>query len=321
MILITGGAGYIGSHANKLFSKTYPTLVYDNLVYGHREFVKWGSFVEGDLSDSIKLESIFQKNQIDAVIHFAAYAYVGESVSDPAKYYNNNVVNTIKLLDCVRKYGCDKLVFSSSCTVYGIPESNPITEDMPKNPISPYGQTKHMIEMIIEDYARAYGLKYAVLRYFNAAGADPDGDIGEKHDPETHLIPLVLDVANGKRDSIKVFGSDYKTLDGTCVRDYIHVSDLADAHLKAYEYLKSGGESFFVNLGNNIGYSVKEIIETAKKITGKEIQVKEIERRPGDPDELVGGNKKAKDILGWEPQYGIEKILEHAWNWHQKARI
>jgi UDP-glucose 4-epimerase len=320
MILITGGAGYIGSCVNKLFScEGYETIVYDNLVYGHKSFVKWGEFIHANLSDADTLNSVFDTHEIDAVIHLAAYAYVGESVDNPSKYYNNNVINTIRLLDAMRSHNCNKLVFSSSCTVYGVPESNPIAEDMPKNPISPYGRTKRMIEMIIEDYAHAYGLKYAILRYFNAAGGDPDSEIGEWHVPETHLIPLVLDAAAGVRASIQVYGTDYSTSDGTCIRDYIDVTDLADAHLKALRYLNAGNDSIEVNLGNNEGYSVIDIIDMVKKVTGKSFRVDSITRRSGDPDELVGSNLKAKDVLGWFPKYNLESIVSHAWNWYQKS--
>ena len=278
-----------------------------------------GGFIQADLSDEKALNEAFEQHGIEAVIHFAAYAYVGESVADPAKYYNNNVINTIKLLDIMTKHRCNKLVFSSSCTVYGVPACNPITEEMNKVPISPYGRTKRMIEMIIEDYTRAYGLKYAVLRYFNAAGADPDGEIGELHDPETHLIPLVLDAAIGKRDCVQIYGNDYATPDGTCIRDYIHVEDLADAHLKAYQHLKSDKDNFFLNLGNSRGYSVLDVINTVKKVTGRNIKIDNIARRPGDPDELIGSNEKAKEILGWSPKYSLDDIVSHAWNWHVKV--
>lgn len=319
-ILICGGAGYIGSNINKLLSqKGYDTIVFDNLVYGHREFVKWGRFIQGDLSDTAVINRVFDENKIDAVFHFAAYAYVGESVKEPAKYYHNNVTCTLNLLEAMRKHGCDKIVFSSTCATYGVPETVPITEDMPQNPINPYGATKLMVERIFKDYATAYGLKFAVLRYFNAAGADPDGEIGEWHNPETHLIPLVLDAASGARESIKVFGTDYPTPDGTCVRDYIHVYDLATAHLLALEHLNHGGKSDFFNLGNAKGTSVLEVIEAVKKVTGKTFRVDYDPRRPGDPPMLVGSSEKATTVLGWEPKYAdIESIVTHAWNWYQK---
>lgn len=319
-ILICGGAGYIGSNINKLLTrKGYDTIVFDNLVYGHREFVKWGRFIQGDLSDTAAINRVFDENKIDAVFHFAAYAYVGESVKEPAKYYHNNVTCTLNLLEAMRKHGCDKIVFSSTCATYGIPETVPITEDMPQNPINPYGATKLMVERIFKDYATAYGLKFAVLRYFNAAGADPDGEIGEWHNPETHLIPLVLDAASGARESIKVFGTDYPTPDGTCVRDYIHVYDLATAHLLALEHLNHGGKSDFFNLGNAKGTSVLEVIEAVKKVTGKTFRADYDPRRPGDPPMLVGSSEKATTVLGWEPKYAdIESIVTHAWNWYQK---
>lgn len=322
-ILICGGAGYIGSHINKLLSqKGYETVVFDNLVYGHREAVKWGTFVQGDLSNEVDIESIFQSCQIDAVLNFAAYAYVGESVEEPEKYYYNNVVNTLNLLKIMRKYGCDKIIFSSTCATYGEPESVPITEEQRQNPINPYGATKLMVERIFQDYSKAYGLQFVVLRYFNAAGADPDGEIGESHLPETHLIPLVLDAASGRRSEIKVFGTDYATRDGSCIRDYIHVMDLANAHLLALKHLEKNGKSEFFNLGNERGTSVLEVIEAVKKVTGKEFAVAYTERRPGDPAILVGSCKKAKRILGWEARYpDIKDIVVHAWNWHENEQF
>lgn len=319
-ILICGGAGYIGSNINKLLSqKGYETIVFDNLVYGHRELVKWGRFIEGDLSDKKAIDRVFEENHIDAVFHFAAYAYVGESVHEPAKYYHNNVTCTLNLLEAMRRHGCNKIIFSSTCATYGIPETVPITEDMPQNPINPYGATKLIVERIFKDYATAYGLKFAVLRYFNAAGADPDGEIGEWHQPETHLIPLVLEAAAGARESIQVFGTDYPTPDGTCIRDYIHVYDLATAHLLALEYLNRGGQSDFFNLGNAKGTSVLEVIDAVKAVTGKDFRVDYAPRRAGDPPMLVGSSEKAVSVLGWEPKYAdIESIVSHAWNWYQK---
>ncbi len=319
MILVVGGAGYIGSHTNKeLNRRGYQTLIYDNLVYGHKESVKWGKLEVGDLAEEEHLERIFQENPIDAVLHFAAYAYVGESVAKPAKYYKNNVCNTIQLLDIMRKYQVNHIIFSSTCATYGVPDKMPITEDMPQKPVNPYGATKWMVERILEDYRKAYGINYCCLRYFNAAGADPEGELGESHMPETHLIPLILDAASGKRESISIFGTDYPTKDGTCVRDYIHVSDLADAHIRALEYLIKGGESSCFNLGNGNGDSVRHVIEVAKQVTGREIKVKEEKRRAGDPPILIGSAKKAAKVLGWEPRYAeIETIMEHAWKWHE----
>lgn len=319
-ILVCGGAGYIGSHINKLLAqKGYDTIVYDNLIYGHKEAVKWGKFVEADLCDRAALDRVFSENKIDAVFHFAAFAYVGESVTEPAKYYFNNVCNTLNLLEAMRAHGCDKIIFSSTCATYGIPEKLPITEDMPQNPINPYGATKLMVERIFKDYNTAYGLKYVALRYFNAAGADPDCEIGENHNPETHIIPLVLDAAYGKRPDIKVFGSDYPTRDGTCIRDYIHVTDLADAHLLALEYLNKGGESGFFNLGNENGTSVLEVIDSVKRVTGKDFKVTLAPRRPGDPPTLVGSSKRAQEILGWKPKFAdIDTITKHAAEWYKK---
>lgn len=321
MILIVGGAGYIGSHMNKLLAQQgKETLVLDNLVYGHREAVKWGTFVKGDLADESLLEEVFSKYSIEAVMHFSAFTYVGESVENPAKYYRNNVANTIHLLDAMVKHGVKYFIFSSTCATYGEPQQIPIVEDMPQAPINPYGRTKWMVEKILEDYHRAYGLNYCVLRYFNAAGADPDSEIGELHQPETHLIPLVLDAAIGARDSISVFGTDYPTEDGTCVRDYIHILDLADAHIRALQYIKEHQCSEDFNLGNGVGYSVKEIIDIARKITGKEIAVKYVERRPGDPPRLIGSAEKARKLLGWQPKYDLQAIMETAWKWHQKIK-
>ena len=319
-ILVCGGAGYIGSHINKLLAqKGYDTIVYDNLIYGHKEAVKWGKFVEADLCDRTSLDLVFSENKIDAVFHFAAFAYVGESVTEPTKYYFNNVCNTLNLLEAMRAHGCDKIIFSSTCATYGIPEKLPITEDMPQNPINPYGATKLMVERIFKDYSTAYGLKYVALRYFNAAGADPDCEIGENHNPETHIIPLVLDAAYGKRPDIKVFGSDYPTRDGTCIRDYIHVTDLADAHLLALEYLNNGGESGFFNLGNENGTSVLEVIDSVKRVTGKDFKVTLAPRRPGDPPTLVGSSKRAQEILGWKPKFAdIDTITKHAAEWYKK---
>ncbi len=318
MILVTGGAGYIGSHLNKLLGRQgNGTVVFDNLVYGHREAVLQGILEMGDLADRKRLDEVFEKYEIDAVFHFAAYAYVGESVNDPARYYNNNVANTLHLLDIMRKHGVKYLVFSSTCATYGIPRSLPITEEMEQKPVNPYGASKLMIERILEDYHHAYGLNYCCLRYFNAAGADPEGEIGESHDPETHLIPLILSAAARDRESIRVFGNDYPTKDGSCIRDYIHVTDLADAHIRAMDYLKNGGESTCFNLGNGVGCSVLEVIEAAKEVTGREIPVEIKERRPGDPPILIGSAEKAKKVLGWTPRYGdIKTILLHAWNWY-----
>ena len=320
MILVTGGAGYIGSHANKeLNSAGYETVVLDNMSYGHEDFLKWGVLEKVDLADLESLRNVFQKYEIDAVMHFAAFTYVGESVEDPQKYYLNNLRNTLNLLQMMNEFKVRKLVFSSTCATYGNPQEIPITETHPQNPISPYGKGKFMVEKVLEDYSAAYGLCYVSLRYFNAAGADPEGDIGERHNPETHLIPLILDAAIGKRDDIKIFGTDYSTPDGTCIRDYIHVTDLADAHIKALKYLENGGKSEVFNLGNGNGFSVREVIEEARKVTGKKIKATETGRRPGDPPILVGSSDKARKILKWKPKYDdLSKIISTAWEWHKK---
>ena len=320
MILIVGGAGYIGSHINKeLNHQGYETIIFDNLSFGHPEFVKWGNFQEGDLGNIEEIRKLFKEYPIDAVMHFAAFTYVGESVEDPQKYYLNNLRNTLNLLQVMLEEDVKYFVFSSTCATYGTPEEIPITENHPQNPINPYGKGKLMVEQILADYSMAYGLKYASLRYFNAAGADPETEIGELHQPETHLIPLILDVAMGKREKIQVYGTDYSTPDGTCIRDYIHVMDLADAHIKALEYLKKGGKSDVFNLGNGQGFSVREVIETSQKVTGKTIKVEEVERREGDPPVLVGSSSKAQEILNWHPRYDdLAVIIETAWKWHQK---
>ncbi len=321
MILVCGGAGYIGSHINKqLNEEGYDTIVFDNLVYGHKEAVKWGKFVKGDLSKIDDIEAVFNQYKIDAVFHFAAYAYVGESVNEPEKYYYNNVVNTLNLLKVMKKHGCNRIIFSSTCATYGEPAKVPITEDMPQNPINPYGATKLMIERVFKDYNKAYGLNFVALRYFNAAGADPECELGESHNPETHIIPLVLDAASGQREDIKVFGTDYDTPDGSCIRDYIHVTDLASAHLLALHYLESGKPSDFFNLGNERGTSVLEVVDSVKRVTGKDFKVTLAPRRSGDPAILVGSSEKAKKILGWKPEYSdIDTIVAHAWKWHEKA--
>ncbi|MCR5291607.1 MAG: UDP-glucose 4-epimerase GalE [Eubacterium sp.] len=319
-ILVCGGAGYIGSHINKQLNKEgYETVVFDNLVYGHKEAVKWGELIVGDLKNIADINAVFDKYDIDAVFHFAAYAYVGESVDDPEKYYYNNVANTLNLLNAMKEHGCNKIIFSSTCATYGEPKRVPITEDMPQNPINPYGATKLMVERIFKDYNRAYGLQFVVLRYFNAAGADPDSEIGESHDPETHIIPLVLDAASGLRPDIKVFGTDYDTEDGSCIRDYIHVTDLATAHLLALHHLENGKPSDFFNLGNEKGTSVLEVVESVRRVTGREFTVTLADRRPGDPAKLVGASSKAKTILGWKPKHeDIDTIVSHAWKWHEK---
>ncbi|HUJ19449.1 MAG TPA: UDP-glucose 4-epimerase GalE [Nitrospirota bacterium] len=321
MILITGGAGYVGSHANKfLHGRGYRTVVLDNLSTGHGEFVKWGEFVQGDLSDREQLILLFKRFPIKAVMHFGAFAYVGESVVDPLRYYANNVSNTVNLLQAMKESNVSFIVFSSSCSTYGIPQRIPIPEEHPQAPINPYGRTKLMVEQILKDVDTAHGIRHVNLRYFNAAGADPDGQVGERHDPETHLIPLVLNTASGRQDAVRIFGADYGTPDGTCVRDYIHVTDLAHAHQLALEHLLKSGTSDSFNLANGKGFSVKEVIDAAGKVTGKKIKTVVQDRRPGDPPVLIGSSEKAKKILSWEPEYkDLEAIIQTAWKWHSRT--
>lgn len=322
MILITGGAGYIGSHCVLDFTKSgYECAVIDNLSEGHLEALQTKHFCRADLSNIDEIREVFKKYPIEAVIHFAAFTYVGESVTDPQKYYYNNVVNTLNLLNVMLENNVKKIVFSSTCATYGNPEYMPLNEKHPQNPINPYGTTKLIIEKILKDYDKAYGLKYVALRYFNASGADNEANIGESHRIETHLIPLVLQTALGKRDCIKIFGDDYDTPDGTCIRDYIHVNDLAEAHKLAFEKLLNGAESNFYNLGIGKGYSVREIIEKSEKVTGKMINQQISERREGDPPVLICDNEKVKRELGWEPKFiEIEDIIKTAWNWELNRR-
>ncbi|NDJ22057.1 UDP-glucose 4-epimerase GalE [Nostoc sp. B(2019)] len=322
-ILVTGGAGYIGSHAVlALKNAGYEVIVLDNLSNGHRELVEevlQVKLIVGDMSDRALLDNIFSTHNITAVMHFAAYIAVGESVTDPAKYYHNNVAGTLTLLEAMLAASINKFIFSSTCALYGVPQFIPLTEEHPQDPISPYATSKWMVERILSDFDTAYNLKSVRFRYFNAAGADPNGLLGEDHEPETHLIPLVLLTAFGKRESILIFGTDYPTTDGTCIRDYIHVTDLAQAHILGLEYLLKGGESEVFNLGNGSGFSVREVIETAKEVTGKEIKIEERDRRPGDPPILVGSSDKATKILGWRPEYpNLKEIISHAWQWHQR---
>jgi len=321
-ILVTGGAGYIGSHAVKVLQQAgYQVLILDNLVYGHQDIAETlgAELIVGDTNDRPLLDQLFRDRQISAVMHFAAYAYVGESVTQPDKYYRNNVVGTLTLLEAMVAADIKSFVFSSTCATYGIPQQIPMTEDHPQAPINPYGATKLMVERILQDFDVAYGLKSVIFRYFNAAGADPNGAIGEDHNPETHLIPLVLQTALGKREAITVYGTDYPTADGTCIRDYIHVNDLANAHVLGLQYLLQGNKSEIFNLGNGNGFSVKEVIDAAQEITGKSINVIFGDRRAGDPPALVGSSEKARNILNWQPQYAdIKLILQHAWQWHQQ---
>lgn len=322
-VLVTGGAGYIGSHVVLALAKAgYSIVILDSLEYGHAELIQdihQAKLVVGNTTDRTLLDQLFATHSFAAVMHFAAYIAVGESVQSPAKYYANNVVGTLTLLEAMLAASVKRFVFSSTCAIYGPPKTVPIPENHPKNPISPYATSKLMVEEMLADFDRAYGLKSVCFRYFNAAGADPEGRTGEDHQPETHLIPLVLLAALGRREAISIFGTDYDTPDGTCLRDYIHVSDLAQAHVLGLEYLLQGGNSEFINLGNGNGFSVKDVIHTAQQVTSRDIKVVECDRRPGDPPMLVGSSDKARQLLGWEPQYSdLEVIVRHAWQWHQQ---
>ena len=319
-ILVLGGAGYIGSHtALELVKAGNEVVIADNLVTGYRKAIPKGAkFYEGDLRDFDFLNKLFQQEKIDAVIHFAAYSLVGESVTNPLKYYDNNLYGTKVLLEAMVKNHVGKIVFSSTAATYGEPENIPILESDRTCPTNPYGETKLAMEKMFKWTAEAHGLRYVSLRYFNACGADESGEIGEAHTPESHLIPLILQVPNGKRETISIYGTDYDTPDGTCIRDYIHVTDLAQAHILAVQYLNNGGESDIFNLGNGVGYSVREVIETARKVTGHPIPATETSRRAGDPARLVASSEKAKKILGWKPVHdSLEEIIVSAWNWHK----
>ncbi|HUC61856.1 MAG TPA: UDP-glucose 4-epimerase GalE [Alphaproteobacteria bacterium] len=319
-ILVTGGAGYVGSHACKrLAADGYVPVTLDNFSTGHRWAVRWGPLVEADIGDRAAVGAAIERHRPVAVMHFSALALVEESMREPALYYRNNVAATLSLLEAMRAAGLDKFVFSSSCAVYGVPERVPIAEDVPKAPINPYGTTKLMVECMLADFSRAYGLKALALRYFNAAGADPEDGIGEDHNPESHLIPRVLDAALGRAEGATVFGDDYPTPDGTCVRDYVHVRDLADAHVRGLEYLLAGGASAFLNLGTGHGYSVREVIEATRKVTGREFPVRHAPRRPGDPASLVADARAAQRTLAWEPRHSaLETLIGDAWNWHRR---
>lgn len=321
-VLVVGGAGYIGSHmVVRLLEEAAEVTTLDNLSGGYRDAVLGGEFIEGDLADMELLDKVFSTNQFDAVMHFASYIEVGESIIAPAKYYRNNVTNTQNLLDAMVKHGVLHFIFSSTAATFGEPQYVPIDELHPMQPINPYGRSKLMVEQMLADYDRAYGLKSVCLRYFNAAGADPETRIGERHVPETHLIPLVLQAASGRRESISVFGQDYDTPDGTCIRDYIHICDLCEAHLLAIKALQATNESAAFNLGNGNGFSVKEVIETAGRVTGRTIPVVYTDRRPGDPARLVADAGRIRQQLGWSPKFSaLETIIEHAWRWEQKLQ-
>ncbi len=322
-VLVVGGAGYIGSHMVKwLCQRGFEVTVLDNLSNGYRDAVKGGRFVHGDLGERAALDEAFGRAPIDGVMHFASYIQVGESVQEPAKYYLNNVSKTQQLLDAMRAYRVKHFIFSSTAAIFGEPERTPIDESHPKQPINPYGRGKWMVEQMLQDYDAAYGLKSVCLRYFNAAGADPDGELGERHQPETHLIPLVLQAAAGRRSHITVFGDDYETPDGTCIRDYIHVDDLCQAHGLALQRLWAGGASAVYNLGNGNGFSVREVIETAEAVVGHAIPVQYGVRRPGDPARLVADSRRARTELGWEPRYtDLATIIAHAWRWETRATV
>ena len=319
-ILVTGGAGYIGSHTvSELIKIGEDVVIIDNLEKGHKSAIIGGKLYIGDLRDDDFLNDVFMKEDIEAVIHFAAYSLVGESVTNPLKYYNNNVVSTLKLLNIMKEYSIDKIVFSSSAAVYGEPESTPIIEGNRTLPTNPYGETKLAVEKALKWADSAYGIRYASLRYFNAAGAHPNGIIGEDHTPESHLIPIILQAALGQREQVEIFGDDYSTLDGTCIRDYVHVIDLASAHILALKRLRESKDSSIINLGNGKGFSVKEVLQAAREVTGIDIKAQVSPRRAGDPAILVASSQKAKDTLSWNPEYDdLNRIIETAWNWHRK---
>lgn len=317
-ILVTGGAGYVGSHACKALTATGHTpIVYDNMSYGHAWAAQWGPLETGDILDRERLDAVIGTHRPDAVMHFAAATYVRESVENPAHYYRNNVVGTMTLLEAMRAHGIDSIVFSSTCAVYGEPAHSPIPETTPPNPISPYATTKLAVEFLLRDYGTAYGIRSAALRYFNAAGADPEARIGEDHDPETHAIPLLIETALGQREQFEIFGTDYPTPDGTAIRDYIHVDDLADAHVRAIQRLLDGGASLTLNLGTGRGQSVRDLIKAVERVSGQTVPTVEGPRRAGDPPSLVADPRAAADVLGWQPTHtDLSGIVKTAWTWH-----
>lgn len=320
-ILVTGGAGYVGGHACKALAQAgYLPIALDNLTRGHSETVKWGPLLRGDVGDAGFLRQVFLDHEIEAVLHFAAYAFVGESMREPGKYFQNNSANTIQLLNAMIEAGVEHFVFSSTCATYGYPKKVPIPEDHPQHPINPYGESKLFVERALRWYESAFGLRSVALRYFNAAGADSDGEIGEDHDPETHLIPLAIQAALGQREYLEVYGADYATSDGTAVRDYIHVTDLAVAHVKALEYLLEAGESIALNLGTGAGHSVREVIAAIDRLSNRAVPRRDASRRPGDPPELVADARNATRVLGWKPHHSsLETIVETAWRWHTRS--
>lgn len=321
-VLVVGGAGYIGSHTClKLAEKGYKPVVYDNLSNGYADFVKWGPFEEGDIRDRARLADVFERHKPKAVLHFAALIEVGESVKNPVAFYENNVIGALTLLDATIEAGVKTFVFSSTCATYGLPDTVPMDEAHRQSPINPYGRTKWIIEQALADYSQYKGLQNVILRYFNAAGADFEGRIGEWHKPETHAIPLAIEAALGRRAGFRVYGTDYDTRDGTCVRDYTHVLDLADAHVRAVDYLLKGGESTALNLGTGTGTTVKELLGAIEKVSGRSFPVQYGPRREGDSSALVADNHKAREVLGWQPQHSLDEIIQSAWNWHAARNI
>jgi UDP-glucose 4-epimerase len=320
--LVVGGAGYIGSHTCMLLAERgYQPIVFDNFSNGHEEFVQWGPVEQGDIRDRARLDEVFAKHKPDAVLHFAALIEVGESVKSPLAFYENNVIGSLNLLAATIDAGVKAFVFSSTCATYGLPDTVPIDETHKQAPINPYGRTKWVVEQALKDYSQYAGLKSVMLRYFNAAGADFEGRIGEWHEPETHAIPLAIDAALGRRRGFKVFGTDYDTRDGTCVRDYIHILDLADAHVRAVDYLLAGGDTVELNLGTGTGTTVKELLNAIAEVSGRPFPVEYTERRDGDSTTLVADNRMAKEILGWEPQYSLTDIISSAWKWHAGRNV
>jgi UDP-glucose-4-epimerase GalE len=317
-ILVTGGAGYIGSHTCKaLAAAGWVPVAYDNLVHGHRWAVQWGPLVEGDLADATLLERTLREHRVGAVIHFAGYCYVGESMREPGKYFLNNTGNTLNLLEAMRRVEVGCIVFSSTCATYGMPQQVPMAEDHPQRPINPYGESKLFVERMLQWYEAAHGLRSVALRYFNAAGADPEAMIGEDHDPETHLIPLAVYAALGRRSHLELYGNDYPTRDGTAARDYVHVTDLAAAHVQALRYLESGGGRNAFNLGTGQGHTVRDVVSMIERVSGRQVPTRDVARRPGDPPELVAAPSAAMRVLGWQPRFSsLETIVRTAWRWH-----